>query len=62
MPFGNQGHSLCPRQRSALTLGVEWRLSPGIEQIESLFTFAVGTQLLAVHINAMGAPVDLRRS
>jgi hypothetical protein len=53
--------ALLQNLRSApyLNKGVEWGLSPGSERIESLFAFAVGPQLLAVHINAMGAPVDL---
>ena len=39
---------------------VERRLAPGVEQVEPLLALAVGAQLLGVHVDAMGAAIELR--
>src|SRR5215472_12666937 len=61
MAVGDQGQRLGPGQRRPLALAVERRLAPGVEQIEPLLVLAGCAQLLGVHVDAMGAAVDLRR-
>src|SRR5207342_3328811 len=38
------------------------RLAPRVEAVEPLFGLAVGARVLAVHVQAIGAAVDLRRA
>src|SRR6266446_9240439 len=40
-------------------LGVERRLTPGIERINALFGLAGSTCVLGVHVDAVRAPIDL---
>ena len=60
MAFGDQRQRLGPGQGGALALAVERRFLPGVEQIKPLLAFAGGAQLLGVHVDAVGAAVDLR--
>ena len=60
MALGDQRQRFGPSQRRALALAVERRFIPGVEQIKPLFAFARGAQLLGVHVDAVGAAVDLR--
>src|SRR5581483_3219707 len=46
----------------ALARGVERRFAPGVEQIDALLALAALAQGLAVHVQAIGAAVDLRRA
>jgi hypothetical protein len=54
------GHRLGPGERGALSLGVDGRLAEHGEQIDALRALAGGVEILAVHVDAEGAAVDLR--
>src|SRR5262245_47313616 len=59
-PFGRLGHRLGPGERAALAVGVEGGLAPGVEQVEPLLGLAGRAGVLGMHIDAVGAAVDLR--
>ena len=62
MTLGDQGERLGPLQRGALARRVVRRLAPRLEAVEPLFGLAVRARILAVHIQTIGAAVDLRRA
>src|SRR6266702_2813240 len=43
-----------------LARAVKRRFAPGTEQVKPLFALPSGPELLGMHVDAMGAPVDLR--
>src|SRR5438045_199810 len=51
---------LRPGESGALPLRVIGRFSPGIQAIEPLLAFSRGSQILPMHVNAVGASVNLR--
>src|SRR5699024_10724812 len=59
MVVRDPGDGLRPGQRRALPLAVEWRLAPGVEDVETLLALARRAGILAVHVQAVGAAVDL---
>jgi hypothetical protein len=61
VPVGNERERLGPCQRGSLARGVLWRLAPSIQQVNAALVFTQSPQSLCVHVNAMGAAVDLRR-
>jgi hypothetical protein len=60
MPPGQSRHRLCPFEGGALALVVKGRFSPRRENIQALLGLAVRTRILAVHVDAVRAAVDLR--
>src|SRR5580704_14107480 len=60
MSFGDQSDGLGPCQGCALLIGVERRFAPGIELIEPLLRFAESAGVFRMHVDAVGASVDLR--
>src|SRR5690606_1582427 len=44
----------------AFARAVEGRLAPGVERVQALLGFAFGARILAVHVDAVRAAVDLR--
>jgi hypothetical protein len=60
MSVANVSHRLCPSQCSPFALTVIRRLFPRIQTIKALLIFAGGSQIFPVHVNAVGASVDLR--
>lgn len=58
--FGNQGHSFDPGEGGAFSFGVKGRLAPGIQGIQALLGLAEGAGIFRMHVNAIGAAVDLR--
>src|SRR5207247_79928 len=57
---GDQGHGLRPCQGSALAIAVVRAFAPGVQRVESLLPFPDRAQILPVHVQAVGAAVDLR--
>src|SRR5437773_11794326 len=55
----DQRHRFGPRERRALTLRVVGALAPGIERVEALLALPARTQILPVHVEAIGTAVDL---
>jgi hypothetical protein len=53
---------LGPFERRAFSIGKERRLAPGVEGVDTLLGFTVEPRVLRVHVDAIGAAVDLRRS
>ena len=53
-------HGLGPGQGGALARRVAGRLAPGGQQVQALLVLAGGARVLAVHVQAEGAAVDLR--
>src|SRR6266700_2539610 len=62
VPLADQCEFFGPEQGCALTLTVEWCLTPGVEFIEALLAFTHGASILAMHIDAVSAAIDLRGS
>ena len=62
VPLCDERHGLGPRKRRSLALRVEGRLAPSVEQVEPLLGLARGPQVLRVHVEAVGAAVDLRHA
>src|SRR6266516_7665519 len=56
---GDQCDCFCPGESSPLAFGIERCFSPGHKLIEPLFTFPSRTCIFRMHINAIGAAVDL---
>src|ERR1700748_1341927 len=56
---GDEGEGLGPGEGGALAVGVVGALAPGVEGVETLLTFAEGAEVLRVHVEAVGAAVDL---
>src|SRR5215472_2599633 len=57
--LGDERQRLGPSQRCAFAVGKERRFPPGVESTEPLFGFAIGTGVLGMHVDAIGAAVDL---
>src|SRR5574341_1508382 len=56
----DEGDGLRPGQRGPLSVAVEGRLPPGIQEIQTLLCLAPRPRVLGVHVDAVRAPVDLR--
>ena len=59
--LGNEGQSIGPRQ-GAFTIGVERRLAPRGQCVEALLGLPSRPGILGVHVDAIRATVDHRRS
>lgn len=57
---GNLRDRLRPSQRGAFFLGEKRCLAPGVERVNPLLGFALGAGVLRVHVETIGAAVDLR--
>src|SRR3977135_642583 len=62
MRVRNARDRLGPFERGALAIAEERRLPPGVEGVDALLGFAREARLLRVHVEAIGAAVDLRRA
>jgi len=62
MAVRNQRECRGPGECGTLAVRVDRRFTLSIEQVEALFTLAVGAQFLGMHVDAVGAPIDLRCS
>ncbi|MPN43183.1 hypothetical protein SDC9_190742 [bioreactor metagenome] len=51
---------LGPCERSTFTVGIEICFAPGWQTIQALLSFPFGSRILRVHIQAIGASVNLR--
>src|SRR5947209_467002 len=60
MVLGNKCDSFRPRQGCALPFRVVRGLAPGHQAIEALLAFAPRAGIFPVHIDTVGAAVDLR--
>ena len=60
--LGDERERFGPLQRGALARRVVRRLAPRVEAVEPLFGLADRARILAVHVQAVGAAVDLRRA
>src|SRR6516225_8726887 len=49
-----------PFEKGALTLVIDGRLSPDAHEVDPLFAQSVVARFLRVHVDAIGASVDLR--
>src|SRR5436190_1345524 len=58
--FGHPRHRLRPGERRALTLRVVRAFPPGVQRIAPLRRLAKELEILPVHVQAVGAAVDLR--
>ena len=58
--LGDQRDGLRPRQGSALPIRVERSFAPSIECVKTLLCFAQCSGVFGMHVNTIGAPVDLR--
>jgi hypothetical protein len=61
MRLGDERERFSPLERGALPRRVVRRLAPCVEAVEPLFGLAVRARILAVHVQTIGAAVDLRR-
>jgi len=59
MVVGDQCQRFCPEEGRPFPLSIEWRFFPGRKRVKALFTFTVGSRVLGMNIEAIGAPVDL---
>src|SRR5918995_3360087 len=62
MRLGDERERFGPLQRGALARRVVRRLAPCVEAVEALFGLAIRARVLAVHVQTIGATVDLRRA
>src|SRR5689334_17914982 len=60
MPFGESCQGFGPAQSGALAIVITWGLTPGGQQVDPLLGLAFLARLRRVHIDAVGAAVDLR--
>jgi hypothetical protein len=60
--LGDERERFGPLQRGALARRIVWRVAPRVEAVEPLFGLAVRARILAVHVQTVGATVDLRRA
>src|SRR5690349_15535659 len=58
-PVCGSSVSASHRQRCPLAQAVERRLAPGREDVQPLLVLAPGPSVLAVHVEAVGAAVEL---
>src|SRR5207237_6307075 len=56
---GDAGQGLGPLQGGAFTVAVVRALAPGVQAVDALRRLAAGEQVLGVHVDAVGAAVDL---
>jgi len=56
----HQRHRLGPSQRRPLAIAKERGLAPGIQRIQPLLGLSPGPGVLGMHVQAVGASVDLR--
>src|SRR5579863_1718161 len=61
MAIANQRNRLRPFQRGAFSLGEKRRFPPGVECVQALLGLTRGPRVFGVHIDAVGAAVDLGR-
>ena len=59
--LGDERERFSPLQRGALPRRVVRRLAPCVKAVEPLFGLADCARILAVHVQTIGATVDLRR-
>jgi hypothetical protein len=57
--FSNERDGLRQRQRATFSVCKEGRLSPRAQRVKTLFCLPSSTRVLGVHIETVGAPVDL---
>jgi len=50
---------LGPAERGAFTIGIARSLAPGRQQVEALLGFSVFARIYRMHIEAVGAAIDL---
>jgi hypothetical protein len=58
----DEGERFCPGEGGALAVGEEGGFAPGFEGVEALLGFSGGTRIDGMHVQAVGASVDLRGS
>jgi len=58
--IADEGDRFRPLERGALALGVERGFAPGVQRVEALLGFPGVAGVLGVHVDAVGAAVDLR--
>ena len=58
--LGNEGQGFSPGQGGAFARSEEWRFAPGIERVKTHLRIAGGASVFRMHIDAIGAAVDLR--
>src|SRR5688572_25993552 len=56
---GDVGQGLGPLEGGAFAVGVVRGFAPGVQAVEALLAFAGGAGVLPVHVDAIGAAVDL---
>src|SRR5882724_12601124 len=56
----NEGQGFSPGQGGAFARSEEWRFAPGIERVKTHLRIAGGASVFRMHIDAIGAAVDLR--
>src|ERR1035437_4307256 len=61
MILAEASHGLGPGERGALAHVEERCLSPRAQRVEPLFGLARGARVLRMHVEAVGAAVELRR-
>ena len=57
--FGEPRQRFGPAERRAFTLGVAGGLAPGRQQVDALLGLALLTRIRRMHIDAVGAAIDL---
>src|SRR6516225_4161501 len=60
MSLRDQGHRLGPGKGGALALAVVRRFMPCVQQIEALLRLATSARFARMHMDAIGATIDLR--
>src|SRR6185437_4996623 len=60
MSVRDQSKGFGPGQGGAFAVGVERAFAPGIQRVEPLLALTDGAQIFPVHVDAVGAAVDLR--
>src|SRR5580704_14602610 len=59
VPFRESCQCFGPAQRGPLTVGIARSLAPGRQQIDTLLGFSIFASKHAMHIETVGASVDL---
>jgi hypothetical protein len=57
--LGDEGQGFCPLEGGALARSEERGFAPGIQGVEALLGVAEGAGVNGMHINAIGAAIDL---
>ena len=58
--LADQSYRFGPGKSRTLTICEEGRFAPRIKCVQTLFRFAAGPRILAMHVEAIGTAVDLR--